>query len=154
MGKRNKFSKKKFENDLAQGRDAEDYICGFLHRWFPSAFVFVGKNKEYDIDIPEKEEKMEVKYDRLSKETGNVAIEFAYCDKPSGIEATIANRWCIVFGKEDGWFFAFIDIDILKGLCSGKRVVNGGDGNMSKMYLVPVVDLLEHPFIKIHPLIK
>lgn len=154
MVKNNNFSKVKFDSDLAQGKDAEHYVCNFLNRWFPTASVFDGKNKGYDIDIPEKEEQMEVKYDRLSKDTGNLAIEYECRGKPSGIEVTTSQRWCIIFGKDDGWFFAFVEVPVLRSLCQGKRTVSGGDGYLSKMYLLPITELVEHPFVKVHPLIK
>ncbi len=143
----------KFEDDLTKGKKAEEYICKFLHKWFPRASVFYGKKKEYDIDIPEIIETMEVKYDRLSKKTGNVAIEFEFCGKPSGVNATTANKWCIVFGKEDGWFFCFVAVDKLKKLCENKRAVSGGDDYLAKMYLLPIAELLTLEGLKIHPVV-
>ena len=143
-----------FKEDLNKGKKAENYICNFLHHWYPTATVFEGKNKGYDIDIPEIEEQMEVKYDRMSKDTGNLAIEFEFNGSPSGVNATTSKRWCILFAFESNWNFAFVEIDTLKKMCIGKRVVKGGDGWLSQMYLLPVLDVLENPFIKVHPLVK
>ncbi len=143
-----------FRQDLKEGKEAEEYICNFLQRWFPTASVFYGKKKEYDIEIPEIKEKMEVKYDRMSKDTGNVAIEFEFNGSPSGIEATGSDRWCIIFAKEKEWYFAFIAVPHLKKICEGHRTVNGGDGYMSKMYLLPVDELFNFPFVTIHKLVK
>lgn len=143
-----------FKKDLDKGKKAENYICTFLQKWYPNTSVFNGKKKEFDIEIPEIKEQLEVKYDRMSKDTGNLAIEFEFCGKPSGIKATTSQRWCVVFGKDEGWYFAFVETGSLIKMCEGKRVVSGGDGYMAKMFLLPVQEIFDNPFIKIHPIAK
>lgn len=132
-----------FQADLTQGKKAEHYICQFLKQFFPDAQVFDGYKKEWDIEVPSRGVQIEVKYDRLSKTTGNVAIELQYFNSASGIMATTAQIWCIIFGTEDGWFFTFVEVAKLKERVQGKREVWGGDEHAAKMALLPVPELLE-----------
>ena len=85
--------------------------------------------------------KIEVKADRMSHKTGNLVIEFESRGKPSGIETT----------ESDYWFYWIVGLDIgimvpilkLKELVKNARVVSGGDNGTSRMYLVPVENILK-----------
>ena len=53
----------------------------------------LGEMAETDFHLMLSEKKIEVKYDRKTKETGNVYIEFESRNKPSGIKTTQADYW-------------------------------------------------------------
>mgnify|MGYP001070419334 CR=1 FL=1 len=53
----------------------------------------LGEMAETDFHLMLSEKKIEVKYDRKTKETGNVYIEFESRGKPSGIKTTQADYW-------------------------------------------------------------
>ena len=90
------------------------------------------------------ESKIEVKFDRMTRKTGNVYIEFESRGKPSGIRTTEADYW-VYFTHDEECFVLSVDrlnqkLLNLKQL--GKaRVVLGGDSNTSKGFLVKLKDL-------------
>ena len=48
-----------FVNDLADGHDFEDSICAFVQIKYPQAHMIKGYFKGYDIEVPEREHKIE-----------------------------------------------------------------------------------------------
>jgi len=87
--------------------------------------------------------KVEVKNDSMAHLTGNLFIE-VYCrNKPSGISTTEADYW--VFKFETGTA-VIISTQKLKQLARKFFNMNGfkegGDGNMSKGVLVPLLYIL------------
>jgi hypothetical protein len=85
-----------FQSDLAYGEEKELLVLERLLPKYPKAYKVEGYHKEWDIFIPEKDIGVEVKSDRMSKTTGNVAIEYSYGGEPSGIEATKAEWWVYI----------------------------------------------------------
>lgn len=128
--------------DLKDGNKFEDYILSYIKQKYPKAFRKEGYFPDYDIEVPEIEDTVECKFDRMSQKTGNLAIEFEYNKKPSGINHTTATRWAIGYWNkaENCWKHAFIRTEILRKACEGKRTVKGGDRWASNMYLFPVTD--------------
>ena len=64
-----------FQSDLKFGEEGELLVLKKLRYKYPKAYKVKGYFKDWDIFIPEKEIGVEVKMDRMSKATGNVAIE-------------------------------------------------------------------------------
>lgn len=90
--------------------------------------------------------KIEVKFDRMATNTGNLAIEFynTKLNKPSGIDATRSDFWVVVLEP----FSAYIAnvVELKKYIEDNKpvRIVHGGDDNsMMRLYkkdlIIPAV---------------
>ena len=84
--------------------------------------------------------------------TGNIAIEFESYGKPSGINSTESDYWfhnlCI---GSDTFCTLVFDTKSLKRIINNldyKKVVNGGDHNASKMYLLNIQKLFSSDVIK------
>lgn len=128
----------KFQNDLLEGGKLEDFILSKFKQLYPQSHKIEGNFKPYDIEVPELSQKLECKWDKRSKTTPNIAIEFRDRGKPSGISVTQATQWVYVFWDR-GWVFAFLEVDFIKNLCNNEksRIVRGGDGYQAEMYLFP-----------------
>lgn len=85
-----------FEADLGLGQKGEDVILKIIQKKYPNAHRIIGYFRGYDIFIPEVDIKVEVKSDRLSKKTGNIAIEYGCNNKASGIITTEADYWGLI----------------------------------------------------------
>ena len=92
-----------FHNDLIFGEKKELFVLEKLRLKYPKAYKVEGYCKEWDLFIPEKDIGVEVKSDRMSTVTGNVAIEYSYGGEPSGIEATQAKWWAYVTEDKLYW---------------------------------------------------
>lgn len=138
----------KFQKDLLEGQKLEDFILEKIKRKYPKAYRREGNFKGYDIYVPEKRFRIECKHDKKSEETANIAIEFEFNGRPSGIEATTATHWIYKF-HDGSWKFAIGRTAVFRSLCEKKRWVNGGDGYLAKMYLVPKSELLVRKGISI-----
>ena len=89
--------------------------------------------------------KIEVKCDAKVSETGNVAIEYACSNRPSGISTSESPWWAIVFdgARYRKEVIVLIQKDRLVELLVNQRSVAGGDGNRAQMYLLRKERLLE-----------
>jgi len=111
-----------------------------------------GFNKNYDLTITKdnKLTKYEVKSDRRAINTMNIAIEFECRNKPSGIMITEADIYAYFIIKPDDLFDLYlIPVEDLKKMITEKkykRLVNGGDGYLSKMYLMSLNDMQNYLF--------
>jgi len=91
--------------------------------------------------------KLEVKADRLWSSTGNVAIEYEYNGKPSGIRTTESD-WYIIALMDGEVIKKFIGIrtneiiDLARCAVKFGNNKSGGDDMKSKLALVKVGDLL------------
>lgn len=137
-----------FRSDLTKGQEFEDEICAFVQIKYPQAHRIHGYFVGHDIYVPEKEHRIECKFDRMSERTPNIAIEFYDRGKPSGISTTTATHWIYKFYDKE-WKLAIGRIEAWNKLCEGERIVKGGDGWKAKMYLVPKTKLLKEEGIKI-----
>ena len=106
-----------------------------------------GKEGEDEIAKLLNDYKVEVKRDRLTKQTGNVYIEYQSRGKPSGIKTTKADKWAYIL--QDGCIL-IVDTELLKKalryLIKAKLCVKdmpGGDNNTSLGVLVSVKRLME-----------
>lgn len=117
---------KKFDLQLVQGQAAE-------HR--------LGLLLSGDITAEVKSEAY------LWEKTGNIAIEYEYRGKPSGISTTEADVWVHELRRDgEPVMTLVIPVPRLKELCRkayrARRIKSGGDGDQSKMVLLRIVDLI------------
>lgn len=112
-----------FTYDLTVGEKGEDWVN----------MLFNGK------------EHIEVKTDRLAHKTGNVFIEFECRGKPSGIATTTANYW--IYKIEETDTAVIVPVERLKSICrilyKENKTLLGGDNNLSKGLLVPIIQLFK-----------
>lgn len=112
-----------FTHDLDFGEKAEDWVN----------------------DIFKSGKKVEVKHDRIAHKTGNVFIEYESRNKPSGIATTDADYW--VYKLEQTECAIILPVSYLKGMLrecfkQGKYMMDGGDNNTSKGFLIPIQKLI------------
>jgi hypothetical protein len=120
-------------------------------------------NKKFDIDLKYgqiREDKVremfskcqiEVKSERSWwKRTGNIAIEYEYRGKPSGIYATTSDYWFHrLEGDRDEFCTLVFKTSILKGIVDkykDKLTKNVGDNKASKCVLIPIKDIFNKEF--------
>lgn len=129
------FRKTRIKGEKAQARAIE-----WLKGEHPTIRSVGGDVSGYDL-IDDNGYKVEVKFDSLSENTGNVAIEFSSMDKPSGIEVTIANDWLHIFKYQNKWVYVLVPVSTLRAFIRSNEqflpVTNGGFKNYSKMILIP-----------------
>ena len=105
--------KDNFSNDLPLGEEIEYRLLKHIKKKYPKSKKIKGEFKDYDLEVPEKDVKIEVKRDIGSKDTENYFIEHECNYKPSGITTTKANYWVIY----DEPTFHWIKTCKLKSLC-------------------------------------
>ncbi len=126
-----------FTNDLKFGQKYEILLTKLIQ----NEGYEQCNNKDYDIKMVEQDRTIfyEVKTDRLTHKTGNICIEFECYGKASGITTTKADRYAYFELNPDGTQQLYIIPvkSILKRIKKKlyKRILNGGDFNMSKFYL-------------------
>tara|TARA_R100000808_G_scaffold955_6_gene4627 strand:+ start:902 stop:1351 length:450 start_codon:yes stop_codon:yes gene_type:complete len=89
-----------FKQDLIRGKKAERSALEYIKRKYADAYIVDGYCKAWDIYIPSIGQGVEVKYDPMSKETGNIVIEVTFNNKPSALSTTKAYRW-VFYTKEE-----------------------------------------------------
>ncbi len=89
-----------FKESLESGIDLEEKVLELIRQDYPSAVRIPGKFKDYDIFVPEKDVKIEVKQDKKSQHTGNLVIETSMYGAPSGIMSTQADYVYFDTGEE------------------------------------------------------
>jgi len=129
-----KADRKKFDLDLAFGAYHEDSLASML-----------GISSH----------KVEVKTERgMWVDTGNIAIEFESYGKPSGIRATEAEHWVHNLTVNGEVFCRLMfPVDVLTSVIDNldsHRVVNGGDHNASRMYLLNLEKLFSKDVLKVY----
>jgi hypothetical protein len=127
-----------FLNDLSFGKKYENLLATYLQPFYTNINKIEGKFKDYDM-ICDNKIKYEVKSDRLSIKTGNLAIEFMCNNKESGITSTKADFYAYFIIKNlDEYDLYIIPTEDIKTKIKNKdykRTVKGGDGWRSQMYL-------------------
>ena len=108
-----------------------------IRRKYPSASL-VHKYKGYDVWVPELHESVEVKYDPMSNQTGNIVVEIEMFGKRSGLMATTADYWVFY---DDIDFVIMKPMDIVYCIFMNKppfrEFVGAGDTASKKAFLVP-----------------
>lgn len=115
-----------------------------IRKKYPSASL-IHKYKGYDVWVPELSKSVEVKYDPMSNNTGNIVIEIEMFGKPSGLMSTTADYW--VF-HDDIDFVIMKPMDIVNCIFLNKlkfvEFVGTGDTASKKAFLVPKQSLFSH----------
>jgi hypothetical protein len=93
-----------FHDDLSRGIAIEMQVLSNIRKKYPCATLIDGY-KGYDIWIPETGTGVEVKYDPMSKETGNLVVEVEMSGNPSALLATHRHCWQ---QKLSGGFFTMV----------------------------------------------
>ena len=130
-----------FKTSLGIGKNVEDVVCEIIKKKYPKAYVIKGYCKGYDIYVPEKDIKIEVKQDKKSNYTGNFVIETEFDGKPSALSTTTADYWVLY----DGETFIWITPDRLRQVTTGMNIVTftgRGDSKPKKAYLVKKTSIL------------
>ena|SRR3990167_6169847 len=129
-----------FTKDNKVGEIAETMVLSMIKKKYPKAFKVSGNFEPYDIYVPEKGIKVEVKYDVRSHETGNVFIETLFNGKPSGIKTSEADVWVIY----DGFYRYWVATETLRWLLpQGEKITTRISGNLLQGVLlkVPLLEL-------------
>jgi len=109
-----------------------------------------GNFKEYDIEVYSNEgtKYYEIKADRMTYKTGNIAIEYNCYGKPSGISTTTADYYAYFAVKpHDLYDLYIIPVEVLKEKINAKkykRQIAGGDKGLSLMYLFDINNFSEY----------
>lgn len=154
--------RRKFLNDLSDGKKAEEYIAKLYKKnFFPTCdYISFNINKDYDISFsfPRKDSiHIEVKFDKYAVKSGNLCFELQdHKARPSGIMATKAHLMVFIVAKSlqsKKQIFEF-EVPELRDfveehLDSGQyKIVKGGDGNAFEMMLVPITEIVKESFCK------
>jgi len=143
--------------DLSRGQKGEKIAEKYLKEKHKAQFVFTipGYFPAYDQIAVFKNGKIrtiEVKTDYLEKKTGNIAIEFRYKNKFSGILATQADWYIIILSTR---LFCMKKRDLFNFLRENEfKEIDGGDSNMSSFILVPSWELANQKWVDIYDLKK
>jgi len=143
-----------FLNDLKQGEEMEGKVADILSKYF---WETVNKNddrKWVDLIIENWNLLIEVKFDRMVKETWNYVFEFECNGKESSVARKYeTNEWWkthphfLVQAHED-WFELYHTYQLLQYVKENNdRVVKGWDWWRSHMYLIQK-QKIEHLVIK------
>jgi hypothetical protein len=90
---------KTFRKDLARGIEVEDLVLQRIQSKYPKAHRIDGYCKAFDLWIPEINQGIEVKYDPMSNQTGNIVVEVEMFGKPSALMTTKASHWIFYDNK-------------------------------------------------------
>jgi len=126
-----------FAVDLERGFTIEEKLLKRLRQKYQSASM-IHKFKGYDIWIPEINKSVEVKYDSMSNQTGNIVVEIEMFGKPSALITTKADFWAFY---DDNVFAMIKPMDIVNCIFLNKleyrEFVGTGDTAKKKAFLVP-----------------
>jgi hypothetical protein len=133
-----------FYRDLARGKAIEDIVLQHVQKKYPSACIVDGF-KGYDIWIPEIHKSIEVKYDPMSNDTGNIFVEIEFNNKASALITTTADYWVFY---DDHKFIMMTPMEIVNCIFLNKLVyvnfVGKGDTKDKKGFLIKKDELFKH----------
>ena len=125
-----------FAKDVKRGEAVErDFLERVLFA-FKQAKQTFGNDSSCDIIIPELDQKIEIKFDPRSLETGNIVIEYFH-NKPSGLHTTEASHWMIYTGDEEFWL-SLEDLMFIVSRLDPVKIHGPEDTHPKWVYLVPV----------------
>lgn len=139
-----------FTKDLAFGNAYERKLIETLPS--ESYLIKEGYFPHYDVEIINKgiPSKYEVKADRYTHKTNNIAIEFECNGKPSGINNTQSDFYAYYVVRPNGDDDLFIiptkEIQVRIIEESYKKIVVGGNNNKSKMYMFDIKGFLGYRY--------
>jgi hypothetical protein len=127
-----------FHKSLKIGEYIEYMILEIIKEKYPLAYKVEGYFKDYDIYVPEKKLKIEVKLDRKSLYTGNFVVEIEMYNKPSALFVTKSDFWIFYDGLELMYIkpIEIKDIIIWNEL-KAVRFIGNGDTESKRAILVP-----------------
>ena len=125
-----------FDEDARRGKHIELKVLNQIRNKYPCA-TLIDKYSGYDIWIPEAKQGVEVKYDPMSNETGNIVVEIEMSGYPSALFSTEADWWVFY----DDHVYAWIKPrDIFKCIILNKldyvEFTGAGDRNSKKAFLI------------------
>lgn len=141
-----------FAKDLKIGQKAQDFIIKRLQDELPGLKSIDGNFSSYDL-VADSGYTIEVKFDRESEHTKNIAIEYEYDKHPSGLAKTKALEWLHIYYL-DGWVFSRIKVGNLKAFIKNNwkdlHKTQGGDYSKAMLVLINKTDFANtFDFIKI-----
>ena len=126
-----------FFQDLERGKAVELDVLKMIQKKYPCACIVNGF-KGYDIWIPEIHKSVEVKYDPMSNQTGNIVVEFEFGGNPSALMTTKADYWIF---HDDHKYVMLTPMEIVNCIFLNKLVfvtfVGTGDTKQKKSFLIP-----------------
>jgi hypothetical protein len=132
-----------FHEDLERGKAIERKTLEVIRKKYPSASL-IEAFKGYDIWIPELHKSVEVKYDPMSNETGNIVVEIEMNGKASALITTTADFWLFY---DDHVFMLMKPMSIVNLIfqlkLQYKEFVGNGDRSSKKAFLVPKEKLFQ-----------
>lgn len=135
-----------FTKDLKVGQYAQDYIIKELSEELSGLKSEQGNFSNYDL-VSDDGYTIEVKFDIKSKLTDNIAIEYKYNGKPSGIAKTRAIEWIYIYFCNNQWVYSRIKTfdlkQFLRNNWTSLQKLRGGDNNSSKIVLVNIGDFTD-----------
>lgn len=140
-----------FINDLTFGNQWERNLLNYIEH---DTVVFSPKGcKGWDVELEYQGNKVryEVKADRMAHRTGNLAIEFACNNVPSGITTTEADFYAYFIIRDglEPHLYLIPTADLKAMMEEPKeewRTVKGGDGWRAEMMLIPLVCFSDYLF--------
>ena len=133
-----------FHEDLERGKVIERKALDVIRKKYPCASL-IEAFKGYDIWIPELHKSIEVKYDPMSNETGNIVVEIEMSGKASALITTTADYWLFY---DDHVFVLIKPMSIVNCIFQEKltfvEFVGNGDRSRKKAFLVPKHLLFQH----------
>ena len=145
-----------FTQDLKIGERAQDFIIKELQSEYPGIKSMQGNFSNYDL-VSDSGYTAEVKFDRMSRNTGKVGIEYEYNNYPSGIAKTTAMDWVHIYRFNSQWVYSKMKVADLKSFTKSNwkhlRKVTGGDYGAAKLVLISIPDFAERfSFKTINPI--
>ena len=134
-----------FKEDLKTGKAIEVEVLSTIKKKHPSAFMIDGYCKAYDIFIPEVSMGVEVKYDEMSSETGNLVVEIKMNDKLSALSTTLAHYWIFVTKQIYIWIKPDKIKDcIIQNNLQMRTFIGKGDSVQKNAYLIKEKLLMQY----------
>jgi len=123
-------------------KPAPDFDLDLKFGEFHEQLLFQSLSKDGNVTV-------EVKTDRIAATSGNLAVEFRYKGRPSGIQTTKSDEYFFVVVEKDGSIRYRLNIPTakLKAIAYSRYksgfVTIGGQDNATEMILIPIISLLE-----------
>lgn len=156
-----------FKIELSPAKRAEKWAKEVLEEKFGTVMMAEDNEVSFDLLIRKTGETVEVKYDKMSRNTGMVAIEYESYGKPKGIARSKSDYYVIIcydrswseiikgIKKRGFWIAMMVRTNYLRELIKVRpyKEVKGGDGNNTTMLIVPIEHIREASE-RIWPIIK
>jgi len=140
-----------FVKDKILGDSAEEFALEIIQKFFPKAYRVKGRQPLYDIVVPDDNDEsifkitFEIKNDKRSADTGNIAVEICKKDgTPTGLNISQADYW--IYFAAGGMYLAKREdlIDYCKN--NNFKKLNGGDNWNTTMLLIPLIHITKQEF--------